>query len=221
MKVIVTGTGTGVGKTHFSRGLARLWTADGSVSALKPFETGVERYPADARDLAAACYCEELDLENLPGFYRVRPPLAPYAATLMGDRPPDLDEVQAAILEQAGIAERTLVEGAGGLRVPLTRDVDFAAFAKRLDWPVICVAKDGLGVLSHVLTFHDSAAQAGLNVIATVLTRHGQDELSQSTNADILNERVGPVFVMGHCERNKTQDLADAVEASGITSVLR
>jgi len=76
-------------------------------------------------------------------------------------------------------------------------------------------------VLSHVLTFHDSAAQAGLNVVATVLTRHGQEELSQSTNADILNERVGPVFVMAHCERNKDQDLADAVEASGITSVLR
>src|SRR5690606_7338606 len=101
--LFISGTGTGVGKTWVTRGLARALVRDGvNAIAIKPIETGCQPEPADAVAIARACGRPEL--AHAPGLYRARRPLAPWAATLEGEAPASL----AAIAE----ATRALCAGA-------------------------------------------------------------------------------------------------------------
>ena len=216
--LFVTGTGTGVGKTWVSRGVARAIRASGRpVVAIKPMETGCDPMPADAVALGQAC--GDPSLATAEGLYRARKPLSPYAAVLEGEPgPPDL----------AGLAERChalgaggflLVEGAGGLLVPVDRDRTMADFARELALPLLCVASDALGVLSHVLTAVEAAAARDLKITGVVLTQLTADD-STPTNRRILEERVdAPVLTFPRCE-DDDDALARTAETSGVLTLI-
>jgi dethiobiotin synthetase len=218
----VTGTGTGAGKTFVTRGIVRALLRRGTRPiALKPIETGVDPDALDALALANACGRPELAAD--PAFYRERAPLAPYAASLHGGVPgPDLPRILARIQQLAGDADSVWVEGAGGLLVPLDARTSMAEFAAMLALPVLLVAPNQLGVLSHVLTSIESADRRGLAVAAVVLVAlHAQpSDLSSRTNGLILEERVKrPILHFDHC-RDDDDALADAAEACGSLSTL-
>lgn len=188
----ITGTGTGIGKTTFTCALSRALLRLGKrVISLKPIETGVHQQPLDALHLAEACGHPPLAVD--PRWYRARAPLSPYAAHLEGEPLPHPPTIIDAV-RQHGANDETLVlvEGAGGLLVPLTRDTTIADFALALALPLLLVAPDRLGVLSDVLTTHEAAVQRGLAIDAVVLHRMPQDrnDPSQRTNARVLEERL-------------------------------
>jgi dethiobiotin synthetase len=191
-------TGTGVGKTFTTRGLAAAMHARGRrVAALKPIETGItDPTLSDAYALARACGRPQL--ADFPGFYRAKSPLSPYAAQLEGEPPPpSISSLVDAIHQAARGTEFTLVEGAGGLLVPLDRRQSMADLIAALGLPVVLVATNALGVLSYVLTAAECARARGLELRALVLvdSRHPEQEPSARTNAKILDERLGtPVF---------------------------
>lgn len=185
----ITGTGTGVGKTWLTRGLAGALRRRGeSVAAIKPIETGCDPRPADAEALAQACGRPEIATDE--DLYRARSPVAPYAATLDGEPPLSLDRLIDATRRLA--ADRiALVEGAGGLLVPLDEAKTIADLAVALALPLVLVARDGLGVLSHTLTAAECATSRGLTLRAVVLTpSHDADDHSLRTNATILADRL-------------------------------
>ncbi len=192
MRFFVTGTGTDVGKTYVTRSLALALRAHGEkVVALKPLETGCDPEPLDAIALAEACARPEL--AHLDGLYRRRPPLAPLAATLAGEAPLDWRAVRAAVrpfLDEPNV----IVEGAGGLLVPVDAQRTIADLAMDLALPLIVVAPDGLGVLSHVLTTLESAARRHLPVAAVVLRQPPAAEAARdcsiTSNVDILATRT-------------------------------
>lgn len=221
--VFITGTGTGVGKTFVARGLARALVARGlRVAALKPIETGATPDPLDALALANAC--DSPSLARDPAFYRAAPSLSPYAATLAhGAPPPDVDRIVARVLALAASHDFTLVEGAGGLLVPLDATRTMADIAVRLALPLLLVAPDRLGVLSDVLAVHEAAAARNLRVSVVILARTqlgGGADPSQLTNAGILASRLSaPVCVFPHAP-DDDERLADQVEASAILGCL-
>jgi len=187
-RLFITGTGTGVGKTWVTRGLARAWTQAGRrVVAIKPVETGCAPDSADAIALARACGRPEL--AQAPGLHRGRAPLAPWAATLEGEPAPDFEALVDSTAALCAGADIALIEGAGGLLVPLDADRDMADLARALDAELVLVGDDRLGVLSHVLTAADAARSRGLRIRAVVLTRAHPDP-SQRTNARILGARL-------------------------------
>ncbi len=200
MKLFVTATGTGVGKTVLTEALARQWRASGKrVAAVKPIETGCDPAPADARVLAEACGRPEL--AEAPGLYRVAPPVAPWAATLAGSpAPPSLERLAEAVWAAAGTCDVLLVEGAGGVLVPLDAEHDLIDLARRLGLGALLVARDGLGVLSHTLTAAESLAARGVPLLAVALVRHReggeQEDPSLRSNAAILSARLAPVPVL-------------------------
>ena len=202
----VTGTGTGVGKTWFGCALAAyLASFEGppelrDVRALKPIETGCDPEPEDARALAEAC--GQPELVRQPGFVRMRRPLAPYAATLEGEPPVDVDAVVGATLRAMAGADFALVEGAGGPLVPIDAEHTMRDLADTLGLPTVLVAPDGLGVLSHTLTACETIAPS-----AVVLSQFGPEEQSWATNRAILAERLEcPVIAMpAHPPRARTQ----------------
>lgn len=188
IRVFVTGTDTGVGKTHVTALLARLARADGrSVVACKPVASGVDDGPGDdALALAAAA-------GHAPCvFATFRAPVSPHRAALLEGRsaPTDLAERIAALS-----ADVVLVEGVGGWRVPLSLDpprfVDELARATGPD--VVVVAADRLGVLNHTLLTVESVRGAGFRVSAVVLnaTSPGPGDLSVHYNADDLRALTG------------------------------
>ncbi len=213
--VFVTATGTGVGKTFVARGLGRALVRRGrSVALLKPVETGCDPDPADAIALARACGRPEL--AHAPGFYRARAPLSPYAAALDGDpSPPDAATLAACVERAARDADLAVVEGAGGLFVPLRRSDTFATIAAELGLPLLVVAPDRLGVLSHASSLLRAAPP--LAVGALVLTRLPEDDgdPSRRQNGAILAEHGVPVIPF-ETTADDDDALADEAERSGL-----
>ncbi len=220
----ITGTGTGIGKTFLTRGLARALARRGRrVAAIKPLETGCTPNPLDALALARAC--GRPDLSTAPGLYRARLPLAPAAATMEGEPPPpSVTALTRTIAAIAGDAEITLVEGAGGLLVPLDPHHTMADLARALSLPLFLVARDGLGVLSHALTAWECATRRALSVAGLVLVSAGADpvDVSSRTNRRILEERLGDTPVLSFPSTPDDDNaLADAADASGLTDLDR
>lgn len=227
--MFITATGTGSGKTFVTRGLAAALTKRGrSVAALKPIETGLPDGPAgsatDAALLAAAC--GKPQLADAPGLYRAPIPAAPYAVSLATGSPgPDLAALARAIERAATGSELVLVEGAGGLLVPLDRDRTIADLVALLQLPLVLVAPNALGVLSHALTAAESAAHRGLRVAALILTdlapqSDGSDP-SRPHNARILMERLPfAVLPFPFCADSSDDALARAAISASLLSLL-
>ncbi|MCA9609267.1 MAG: dethiobiotin synthase [Myxococcales bacterium] len=210
MRLFVTGTGTDVGKTRLTLALTLALRARGlPVVALKPLETGCDPEPADATALAAAC--DRPELAHLPGLYRARRPLAPFAATLEGEPAPAWGPLVEAVQAHRD-APNLLVEGAGGLLVPIDAERSIADLAVALEMPLAVVARDGLGVLSDTLATLECVRRRGLEVAAVILRRPAAPDGSTATNIDILRQRSGClVLPFPHLEGD--HELADAGEA--------
>jgi dethiobiotin synthase len=220
----ISGVSTAVGKTFVTRGLARSLqrvAAPGRAPvAVKPIETGVDGDAGDAAALARACGRPELT--RAPGLYRAALPLAPFAAALeTRSAPPDLDQLAARIRELARAGDHLLVEGAGGLLVPLDAERDVADLVAALQLPLLLVARDELGVLSSVLTCVESARARKLAVAAVVLSAFAarDDDPSPRTNRRILEARLNlPVLPFPRCD-DDDDALAAAAERCGLLAV--
>jgi dethiobiotin synthetase len=219
--VFVTGTGTEIGKTWVSRGIAAAARKRGlRVVALKPYETGCQPEARDAIALARAAGDESL--ADPDGLYRASPALAPWAATLAGEPPPPgIDALATTLRARSRDADLVLVEGAGGLLVPVDEEHDVADLAKALSMPILLVARNGLGVLSHTLTAFEAARSRDLDVVAIVLTPSGAPDVSTHHNRRILDVRLpSPVLEITRCEDDDAT-LAAAAEASNLLDLIR
>jgi dethiobiotin synthetase len=153
--LFITGTDTGVGKTFFTCALAALLKSYGyKVGVMKPAETGcVEKdgtlVPVDAGRLKDASGCAEPIEMICP--YRLPEPLAPSIAAERAGVKIDVDHLLAVYREISAKQDITLVEGAGGLMVPLVPSFTFADFARVAKLPLIVVAANKLGMINHLL----------------------------------------------------------------------
>ncbi|MBP9086405.1 MAG: dethiobiotin synthase [Kofleriaceae bacterium] len=185
MKLFVTGTDTGVGKTFVCAAIAReLVRQRQSVFAWKPVETGCREVNGrlvgdDAETLAIAAGDWQTDVER--GMYLFRNPVAPLVAATQEARSIDVPRIVSMAL--AATSEHVLVEGAGGIRVPLTVDVDMAGLATACGFPVLIVARASLGTINHSVLTVEAAQRDGLRVVGVALSRlPGVDLESAETN---------------------------------------
>lgn len=217
--IFVSGTNTGVGKTFVTRALASVLRANGrKVAALKPIETGLQDGVAgDSAALARACGRPEL--ADFRGFYRSSRPLSPYAVALEeGAATASVRGLVDAVHQAARGSELTLIEGAGGLFVPLDRRDTIAELVAALGLPLLLVAPNVLGVLSVAVSTAECARARGIELRALVLVDPPEEQADESvrTNARILDERLGvPVFEFPHT-RDDDEALAIAATSSGL-----
>jgi dethiobiotin synthetase len=166
--LVVSGTGTGVGKTVVTAALAALGRARGeTVAVVKPAQTGAR--PGDAGDLDEVRRLAGVtDLHELARF---PDPLSPEAAALAaGAAPADLRRAADYIGALAATRDRVLVEGAGGLLVrydPAGRTI--ADLASMLGAPVLVVTAAGLGTLNHTALTLEALATRGLATAGVVI----------------------------------------------------
>ncbi|NYD35796.1 dethiobiotin synthase [Actinomycetospora corticicola] len=184
--MIVTGTGTGVGKTVVTAAVAALAaTAGERVVVVKPAQTGIA--PGEPGDLAdverlTAGRVTTLELARYPE------PLAPATAARRSGLPPlRIVDVERAL---AGVtADLVLVEGAGGLLVRLNDDGETLA---DLDLPVLLVATAGLGVLNSAALTAEALATRRRELLGTVVGAYpAGPDLAERTNLDDLPRVTG------------------------------
>jgi dethiobiotin synthetase len=194
--LFITGSDTGVGKTFFTCALAALLRSYGyKVGVMKPAETGcVEKdgqlFPEDAWRLKSASGCAEPIEIICP--YRFSEPLAPSIAAERAAVKIDVDHLLAVYRDISAKHDITLVEGAGGLMVPLVPSFTFADFACVAKLPLIVVAANKLGVINHLLLTLEHASCKGLRMIGYVLN-HATDEpsLAAETNREVIAGMTG------------------------------
>ena len=196
MNYLITGTDTGVGKTFFTSGLVRFGRSNGiDIVGMKAICTGDN---IDVRILLEACGgCEPEHILN-PIWYRT--PVAPYTASIIEGRQIDLDAIRKAFGQLAKQHSNVLVEGSGGIAVPILADYDFRDLARDLDLHVIVVAANRLGVLNHARLTIESIQAAGLKCVLVALnSANSKSDISEPTNLSILESLVDvPVLGIEH-----------------------
>jgi dethiobiotin synthetase len=194
--LFVTATDTGVGKTEVACGLLRSLRAAGlDLGAMKPAQSGVSPgEESDAERLRAAAGGG--DPAELVCPYSFAAPLAPAVAARLAGVEISLPRILQVARALAARHQALLVEGAGGLLVPLTPRESFADLAVALGLPVLVVARAGLGTVNHTALTLEALRARGLRVVGVVLNRvaPGEDPSVPHNAAEI--ERVSGVPVL-------------------------
>ncbi len=185
----VLGTGTDVGKTWVSARIAETWMEVGPVTYRKPFQCGVADENSDASDLSML-RSTGAGVESFASFLA---PLSPLAAAEAEGRRLDLEAALAWC--QRPSEGRLLLEGVGGLMVPLQAGRHFLAWASDLHFPCVLVALGGLGTLNHTLLSCEALMLRGWRIEAVILNP-GADQSHEAAeaNAKILR-RFLPLHV--------------------------
>lgn len=229
--IFVTGTDTGVGKTFVTVGLARLLSDQGlRVGVMKPIETGCTRngdtlIPSDASLLRSAAGANQ----DLPSVcpYRFEAPLAPDVAARQSGSTINPEVICDQFRRVARTHDVVLVEGAGGLLVPIWERYTMADLASQLGLPLLVVAASRLGAVNHTLLTLELAKLRGLRVVAYVLNQlTPKTDGAMETNFELLT-RLTDVSCAGVVPwsvsetRDTIQCAAGAVEkAFSVTDLL-
>lgn len=175
MTIVVTGTDTDIGKTVFAAGLtaalgARYW---------KPVQAGL----ADGSDAASAVTLGVPAEHVVPEAYRLTTPCSPHLAAEI-DRV-TIDPDRLALPEVNG---PLVVEGAGGVMVPVTRDLIFADLFARWGKPVVLVARTGLGTINHSMLSIEALRSRGVPILGIAFVGDAVED-SEATIATLGNVR--------------------------------
>lgn len=216
--IFVAGTGTGVGKTLFSAGLAWLLKRKGiDVGVMKPFATADSLYSktyrsADVAILAEAAEAEEKDPDLNPSFYKAA--AAPLMAAKLTGRPlPRIDRVLESLKRLGDRHEFLIVEGIGGVCVPIDRRHYVVDFAKAAGLPVVIVSIPYLGTLNHTLLTVDACRARDLTMAGIVVNMMPRKPTLVERMAPRYLASLSRIPVIGTLPRLSRPDYASAGRA--------
>jgi dethiobiotin synthetase len=195
----VTGTDTGVGKTLVACALLNAYARRGlRAIGMKPVAAGAaEEGGALVNDdvMALTAASSGGAAAALVNPYCFAPPIAPHIAAAEAGVIIDLERIRHAYFALAAVADRVIVEGAGGFRVPLGADSDTARLAVMIELPVVLVVGMRLGCINHALLTADAVRASGL-VLAGWVANHIDPAMSHADeNVATLEARLGAPLV--------------------------
>lgn len=185
----ICGTDTGVGKTVVTAGLALGLRARGiNVGVMKPVETGCtlmdgEPVPTDARFIMAAAGSH--DPMDLVCPYRLKNQAAPSISSRLEDVHIDLNYINDKYFQLSLMHEVVLIDGVGGLLVPLNNSELVSDLILQLGLGMIVVARPTLGTINHTLLTINYAKMLGINVAGLIVNGFGRQAIT-------LSERMAP-----------------------------
>jgi len=174
--IFITGTDTGVGKTIIAAGLAWAFRKNGiDVGVMKPFATAERVFSKKYRSrdvamLARASRVKDADIEINPFFYRIAG--APLIASRLRHKPDPNTDLALQVLQKLGKIHRfIIIEGIGGIMVPLRESESVASFAKQTRVPLIIVTTARLGTLNHTLLTVMACKEFDLHVRGVIVNK--------------------------------------------------
>ena len=199
--VFITGTDTEVGKTLIAAGLVVALQDQGiDVGVMKPLESGAPCFestpiPQDAFYLKEIAGVQD-DLE-LINPYCFQPPLAPGVAAEKEGVVIDLQRIKGAYEELKGRHQFMVVEGAGGLLVPIAKGTLLPELIKLLGLPLLVVARSSLGTINHTLLTLSCCQREGLDVKGLIISKSTPDaDPAEASNPQVITQFSG-VPVLG------------------------
>ena len=204
--LFIAGTDTGVGKTFVACGLAAALKAKGiNVGVFKPFESGVGSGHADYKQLKEASGSKDPDHWICP--YRFEEALAPAVAAERTGIEIDWCRVTDCFESIATKHDFMIVEGAGGLLVPLAPEKTNIDLIRECGFPVLLVARLGLGTINHTLLSLGYLKVQKIACAGVVLNQTTERSgLAEETNPSIL-KRLSPAPILGVIPFNAEIDL--------------
>jgi len=231
--VFITGTDTGVGKTLLTAALALAVTRVGrTVGVMKPVETGVSPFNlarSDGARLRTVVESEETLGAISP--YQFEAPLAPYAAAQAERRSVDPGVVRQVYRLLASRYDFIVVEGIGGVRVPLTPTVDVMDLIASLKLPVIVVGRAGLGGINHALLTVEALRRRRIPLVALMLNRthpvrSAVGRLQEKSTIEALRRQaglpvLGPLAYEPGLAKSYRRSVVRLARTAALTSLVR
>jgi dethiobiotin synthetase len=208
--IFTTGTDTGVGKTTISASLCAFLSLrkELDVGVMKPFESGLAKTggngpTCDARSLKEASGTSDSLEEINP--YTFEAALAPEAAAKLENIVIDIDKVNKTFKRLFKRHDVLVIEGAGGVLVPISEGFFFCDLIKAWDVSVIIVSKLGLGTINHTLLTNVFLQSMGISVLGVILNdTEGTKDIATKTNPGILRQYLNvPILgIFPHLEEH-------------------
>ena len=195
--LFVTGTDTGVGKTLIAGAIAKILTDKGlKVGVFKPIATGCKRSWEGliSNDTWFLCYCANSNLSlstiNPVGYPT---PAAPIVSAACDGPAIDFNRIAAAYKDICQNSDIVIVEGIGGVRVPLTEEFDLLDLAAEFALPAVIVARPNLGTINHTLMTIDCVRAAELKIAGVVINGYKATEstVAEDTAAEVIAKCSG------------------------------
>ena len=155
--IFIIGIDTEIGKTTIAAGLSNLLFRKGiEIGVMKPFATGIKRYSKDFKSLDTKMLKNasgNKDNDNIINPYFYSMPTAPYLAKkiLKLNENIDIEEILNKYKEIEMRHDFTIVEGIGGLMVPLSKDFSVADLASIINIPIILITSNRIGSINHII----------------------------------------------------------------------
>ncbi|MEQ1879560.1 MAG: dethiobiotin synthase [Burkholderiales bacterium] len=198
--LFVTGTDTGVGKTLVAAALLRAFASRGlRAIGMKPVAAGALRSSGGLvnEDVEALALASSVKApRDLVNPYCFEPAMAPHLAAEKLGQSVEMAPIVTAYAALAQLADRVIVEGAGGLLVPLNGREDFADLARALGLPLVLVVGMRLGCLNHALLTAEVAAKRGLTLAGWVANTLEPCMMAAEGNLATLRGRL-PMPLLG------------------------
>ena len=208
--VFVTGTDTGVGKTVVSAAVCAALRARGEqVAAWKPVVTGTEEAGEPDHELLARASGTRPS-EVAP--FTFEPAVPPHLAAELAGSTIEPTALVASARAAAGGAEILVIEGVGGLLVPLTLGFLVRDLAREIGLPMVIAARPGLGTINHTLLTVEAARAVALRVLGVVLTPWPEDpSVTERSNRGTIERLAGvEVSTLRRLPRGDIDSLAAA-----------
>jgi dethiobiotin synthetase len=231
--IFITATDTGVGKTVVTAALAAALAKHGyAVGVMKPIETGVPSSAdagSDAARLRAAARSSDALTDIRP--YAFRRPLAPLDAARLEKKTVTLPTIMRAFRALQLRHEVLLVEGVGGMYVPITSSLDVSDLIYRMKLPTIVVGRVSLGGINHALLTLGALRQRKISVLALVLNQTLPAQTATAREQErstvrLLQQRagvpvIGPLPYRSTLERTFHSKVTRLARTAAITKLMR
>lgn len=195
----VSGIDTNVGKSYATGWLASKWNSEGvRTITQKLVQTGNEGRSEDIelhrKIMGLPLLPEDLDGTTMPEIYTY--PCSPHLAAEIDGRPVDFEKIEAATAVLSAKYDAVLLEGAGGLMVPLTRSLLTIDYVKSKGFPVILVTSGRLGSISHTLLSIEALHIRGMRLKSLIYNNypHCEDSTIEDDTREYLKVAIGRFF---------------------------
>ncbi len=210
--LFIAGTGPGVGKTLVAGAIAKILTDDGKkVGVFKPIATGCNRHwegmVSCDTEFLANCANSDLSFSTITPVGYITP-AAPIVGAVQERNPIDFDSIAAAYKDICENSDVVIVEGIGGVRMPLTAEFDLLDLAVEFSLPVVIISRLGPGTVNHVLMTIDCIRAAKLKIVGIVLNGYNAAEatVAEETSGMIIAQCSG-VNVLCDVPFDETADI--------------
>ncbi len=215
-KYFITGTNTDIGKTVVTAGLALASLRNSQKTiVMKPVQTGTDDYPTDIQTIETII--EEKISNELSIPYAFKMPASPHLASQKENKTIDISKILDSYNElQKMDIDTLLIEGAGGLLVPITEDYLMIDLIKDMDIPVILVTTTMLGTINHTLLSIEAMKAKGINIAGIIINKisHNPSEIEKD-NIRII-KKLSKVNILAEIKdfsdsKNLKDDLSNAL----------